>query len=77
MASDYRTMFKINNMFVNCKQCPIFRNLNSIKPLINIFNIEFYGFYHFNTIFHTVHIYSGLNSEIITLIIDYRLTWVL
>ena len=36
------------------KQCLILRNLDSIKPFINIINIEFYGFYYFTTIFHTV-----------------------
>ena len=44
-------------------QCLIFRNLNSIKPFINIFNIGFYGFYYFTTIFHTAtFIYSGQNA---------------
>ena len=62
MASDYQTMFTINNTFVHCKQCLWFRNLNSIKPFINIFNIEFYGFLYFITIFHT-SIYSGCNSD--------------
>ena len=41
------------------------QKLNSIKPFINIINIEFFAFYHFTTIFYTVLIYSGWNSDTI------------
>ena len=45
------------------------QKLDSIKPFINIFNIGFYGFYYFTTIFHTVPFtYSGCNFNTIKLI---------
>ena len=55
------------------------QKLNSIKPFVNIFNIEFYGFsLYFNTIFHTVSLQYIIQHDIfntINLIIDYGLTW--
>ena len=48
------------------KQCLILRNLDPIKPFININNIKFYGFYYFTTILHTV---LFIPSGILTLLL--------
>ena len=58
---------------------PSIQKLNSIKPFMNIFNIEFYGFsFYFKAIFHTVSLQYIIQDDIfntINLIIDYALTW--